>query len=280
VSTLQFMSDEAAMIDGFRCYAPALARGSEDYPIDLYDRLCRLEENHFWFRARNRIILRAFRRHVAWQTRPRVLEIGCGTGYVLQGLAAENHYELTGLEAHIAGLRHARLRLPSIEFVQADARNLPYESAFDAVGAFDVIEHIVEDDAVLASVGRALKPGGIFIVTVPQHMWLWSSTDERAMHKRRYTRRELSTRLRAAGFDMLRCTSFVTVLLPVMYASRLTKRRRPMPASKTDCYELEISRAANAVCSAAMRIDEALIGMGLSLPGGGSLLAVARKNNR
>jgi SAM-dependent methyltransferase len=271
------MSDEAVTIDGFRCYAPALALGNEDYPVDLYDRLYRLEEKHFWFRARNRIILRIFRRHLARQSRPRVLEIGCGTGYVLQGLAAENRYELTGLEAHIAGLRHARSRLPSVEFVQADARNLPYESAFDAVGAFDVIEHIVEDDAVLASVCLALKPGGIFIVTVPQHMWLWSPTDAQALHKRRYTRRQLSAKLLTAGFDILRCSSFVTMLLPVLYASRLAKRRHSMADSETDGYELEMSRVANTLCSAAMRVDEALIGMGLSLPVGGSLLAVARK---
>jgi SAM-dependent methyltransferase len=271
------MSDEAVTIDGFRCYAPALALGSEDYPVYLFDQLCHLEEKHFWFRARNRIILRIFRRHLARQPRPRVLEIGCGTGYVLQGLAAENRYELTGLDEHIAGLRHARRRLPSVEFVQADARNLPYESAFDAVGAFDVIEHIIEDDAVLASVRRALKPDGIFIVTVPQHMWLWSPTDAQALHKRRYTRRQLSAKLHTAGFDILRCSSFVTMLLPILYASRLAKRRHSAADFATDEYEFEISRMANTLCSVAMRVDEALIGMGLSLPVGGSLLAVARK---
>jgi SAM-dependent methyltransferase len=271
------MSDEAVTIDGFLCYAPALALGSEDYPVDLYDRFCRLEEKHFWFRARNRIIMRIFRQYLARQSYPRVLEIGCGTGYVLQGLAAESRYALTGLEAHIAGLRHARGRLPAVEFVQADARNLPYESTFDAVGAFDVIEHIVEDGAVLTSVHRALKPGGIFIVTVPQHMWLWSATDEQALHKRRYTRRQLSAKLHAAGFDILRRSSFVTTLLPVLYASRLTKRSSSTTDCATDSYELEISRVANTLCSAAMRIDEALISSGLSLPVGGSLLAVARK---
>ena len=78
--------------------------------------------------------------------------------------------------------------------MQLDARELPYEAAFDAVGAFDVIEHITEDERVLASMHRALKPGGVLIVTVPQHKWLWSWTDEQARHKRRYGRRELSTR--------------------------------------------------------------------------------------
>jgi SAM-dependent methyltransferase len=269
------MARETVTIDGIRCYAPALALGSEDYPVDFYDRLCRLEQGHFWFQARNRIILRVLRRYLA-QPRPRVLEIGCGTGYVLQRLAAEGRYELIGLEEHIAGLRHARQRLPTIEFVQADARDLPYESEFDAIGAFDVIEHIDEDGAVFASMHRALRPGGIVVVTVPQHQWLWSAADEVAMHKRRYARAELAAKLSAAGFAMLYCTSFVTALLPIMYLSRLGKRR-PAAGAATDVYELEISPVANTVCSAAMRIDEGLIGLGLSLPAGGSLLAVARK---
>jgi SAM-dependent methyltransferase len=273
------MVRETVTIDGIRCYAPALAQGSEDYPVDFYDRLSRLEQGHFWFRARNRIILRVFRRYVAQQARPRVLEVGCGTGYVLQRLNAEGRYELTGLEEHIAGLRYARARLPSVEFVQADARDLPYELEFDAIGAFDVIEHIDDDGAVLASIHRALKPGGIVVVTVPQHRWLWSATDDVAMHKRRYARKELSAKFSAAGFTTLYRTSFVTALLPIMYLSRRGKRQRPATSGTTDVYEFAISPVANAVCSAAMWIDEGVIGMGLSLPVGGSLLAVARKND-
>jgi SAM-dependent methyltransferase len=269
--------EDVVTIDGIRCYAPALALGGVDYPVEIYDRLCRLEEGHFWFQARNRIILRMFHRHLAQLVRPRVLEIGCGTGYVLRGLAAENRYELMGAEAHVAGLRHARSRLPSVELVQADARDLPYQSAFDAIGAFDVIEHISEDDVVLRSIWRALKPGGIVIVTVPQHRWLWSSIDEQAGHKRRYTRPELSVKLVSAGFERLHATSFVTALLPVLYAARLAKRRRKIADFEFDLRELEISRLTNAICAAAMRIDEALIRIGMSLPLGGSLLAVARK---
>ena len=174
-----------------------------------------------------------------------MLEVGCGTGFVLQQLAAENRYELTGLESHIAGLRYARARLPSVEFVQADARDLPYESEFDAVGAFDVIEHVGEDEAVLASIRRALKVGGIVIVTVPQHKWLWSGTDEQAMHKRRYTRRELMTKLETAGLRSCDCTSFVTVLLPSYVCFAAHKMAAPNTTSESDLYELEVSRATN-----------------------------------
>jgi SAM-dependent methyltransferase len=269
--------DNVMTVDGIRCYAPELAHGSEDYPAEVYDRLCGLEERHFWFRARNRIILREFRHQLGHLRRPRVLEIGCGTGYVLRGLASEGRYELTGAEANIAGLRHARIRLPSVEFVQVDARDLPYDEAFDAVGAFDVIEHIIEDERVLASVHRALRPSGVLVATVPQHQWLWSWADEQARHKRRYGRQELADKVRAAGFEMLRATSFVTTLLPVLYMSRFAVRRERSTSSDIDLSELEISQTANAVCDAAMRIDDALIGAGISLPFGGSLLAVARK---
>jgi len=271
------MPEKAVTIDGFRCYAPALARGGIDYPIEYFDKLYHCEAQHFWFRARTRIIVRTLRRYLKHQARPRVLEVGCGTGYVLQSLAAEKRYELTGLESHIAGLRYARRRIPDVELVQADARDLPYESEFDAIGAFDVIEHIDEDDTVLASIRRALKPGGIVVVTVPQHKWLWSCTDEAAMHKRRYSRRELASKFRAADLDTLYCTSFVTMLLPAMYASRLGKRR-PIASSERDAYEFELSRVASAMGAAGMLLDEALIAAGLSLPVGGSLLAVARKH--
>lgn len=270
---------QPTIIDGFKCYAPDLALGGEDFPVDAYDRLSRLEEEHFWFRARNRIIIRAFRAHLAAQVQPRVLEIGCGTGYVLQGLAGEGRYHLTGTEVHLAGLRHARRRLPTVKFAQADARDLPYKSVFDAIGAFDVIEHITEDEAVLASIYRALKPDGIIIVTVPQHRWLWSSVDERAMHKRRYSRKELMTKLVAGGFEVLHLTSFVTALLPALYVARLVKRHEVVN-SETGMSELEISKMANTFCNAAMRIDEALIGAGLSLPVGGSLFAVAGKSTK
>jgi SAM-dependent methyltransferase len=272
------MAIEPTIIDGIRCFAPALAQGSEDYPVDAYDRLCRSEEGHFWFRARNRIILQMFRRFVTKPAHPRVLEIGCGTGFVLRGLAAEGRYDLTGAEVNIAGLRHARQRLPAVEFVQVDARDLPYQSAFDAIGAFDVIEHITEDEAVLANVHRALKPGGVLIITVPQHAWLWSAVDEHGGHKRRYSRTELLTKLGAVGFEVLYLTSFVTALLPVLYASRFAKRHQKTTNSEKGLSELEISATANMICAAAMGLDEALIRAGMSLPLGGSLLAVGRKS--
>ena len=94
------------------------------------------------------------------------------------------------------------------------------------VGAFDVIEHISEDEEALAQLRRAVRPGGGVLVTVPQHPRLWSPADDYGEHKRRYRRRELVEKVSAAGLEIERITSFVSLLLPAMIASRFLDRRR------------------------------------------------------
>jgi SAM-dependent methyltransferase len=266
-------------IDGIACYAPELAHSNEDYPAEAYARLVELEAGNFWFRARNRILARVFRRYLPNATKPRILEIGCGTGFVLSTLRKENRYELFGAEQHLAGLVFAKQRLPDVRFVQLNARALPYRSEFHAIGAFDVLEHIEQDEEVMSNVHRALLPGGVFAITVPQHAWLWSAADELAQHKRRYSRAELLAKLRTAGFEIQFCSSFVFILLPLMYASRLRRKSARDDRSELEetMSELKLPRAVDTLLSAAMRIDEWLIGAGVSLPAGGSLLVVARK---
>lgn len=83
---------------------------------------------------------------------------------------------------------HARQRVPSASFRRLGATVMEDKKCFDVIGAFDVIEHIEEDEKVLANLARAIVPGGALLITVPQHRWLWSATDDYACHVRRYTR--------------------------------------------------------------------------------------------
>lgn len=263
-----------APIDGFDCYAPALAHGGAGYDASHYTALARLEAANFWFRARNQIIIDALRRH-----RPgfgSLLEIGCGTGFVLSGIrAAFPGAELTGTEVFAEGLAHAAKRLPGVRLAQMDARDIPATGSFDAIGAFDVIEHIEDDRKVLAEIHRALAPGGAVVLTVPQHAWLWSVQDDLARHVRRYSRSELVEKVRAAGFDVAQVSSFVTALLPLMMLSRL---RKAGPDASTDPYrELRIAPWMNRLLFLAMQLDRAALRLRLSLPLGGSLLLVALK---
>jgi len=160
-------------------------------------------------------------------TAEKFLEVGCGTGFVLSGIAsAKPNMSLTGSEIFMAGLSHAVLRVPSAHFMQMDARRVPFIEEFDAIGVFDVLEHIEEDEKVLDQLYKAIKPSGVLLLTVPQHPWLWSASDEYACHVRRYTHSEVRNKILNAGFKIIRSTSFVTSLLPAMVFSRILKKKK------------------------------------------------------
>jgi len=268
---------EPARRDGFPAFAPELAGGAAGFDPAHFAELARLEAGNFWFRSRNRLILWALRRYFP-QAR-RLLEVGCGTGYVLSGLAAAlPGLALTGSEAATAGLAYAARRVPDAALVQMDARRIPYCSEFDVVGAFDVIEHIEDDAAVLAALHGALAPGGGLLLTVPQHPGLWSEFDRRAGHVRRYRAAGLRALVLQAGFEVVRMTSFVTLLLPLMLLSRLA-RRAPAGADQDALAELRIARPLNVAFERTLDLERMLIRAGVPLPAGGSLLVVARRTS-
>ena len=244
----------------------------DGYDASLFETLAELEPTSFWFRGRNQIILWAIDR---WFPRSRsFLEVGCGTGYVLAAiLAARPELEGVGAELFPEGLRVARNRLDGVPLAQMDARSLAIEEAFDLIGAFDVLEHIDRDQEALRALYRALVPGGGLVVTVPQHRWLWSQADTVAGHARRYSREELTEKLLDAGFEPLWATSFLTILLPLVAGSRLVTRRRSYSLER----EFSLSRPLDRLFERSLDLERAALSRGVSLPFGGSLLAVARR---
>lgn len=242
------------------------------YDPSVFAELAALEDGHFWFRARVALIWWAIHKYHA--DARSMLEIGCGAGGVLAELRRRDpRLRLVGSELFGEGLAQARPRLgPRVHLVQHDARLLPFRSSFDIVGAFDVLEHIADDGAVLRQVRAVLRPGGLLVVTVPQHDWLWSDADVCAQHVRRYTARALHATLADAGFEIIDSTSFVTVLLPLMLASRLAPRR----GHRDPLSELRLPRWVNVGLGAVMTLERWLIHCGARFPGGGSLLVVAR----
>jgi SAM-dependent methyltransferase len=261
-------------MDGFLAFAPALAHQSDGFAPEYFPRLVELESGHFWFEARNRIVLWALQEYL-----PRAesfLEIGCGTGFVLSSIRTRfPTVRISGSEISIDGLPFAAARLPGVDLFQMDARSIPFDSEFDGIGAFDVLEHIEEDRLVLRQIWRALKPGGTVLISVPQHPRLWSAIDEHSFHKRRYTRKELAGKLREAGFQVLRLTSFVSLLLPFLLLSRLRLKRYTKTIAPGAA--LEINPVLNQFFSSVLGFERLLIERGVALPLGGSLFAAARR---
>ncbi len=260
-----------ATIDGFPAYAPDLAAGSGQFPTEKYPFLYDAEPRNFWFTSRNRLLRYVVRRFMGKNPSGDFLETGCGTGFVLAELARFPGLRLFASEIHTGGLRFARQRVPQAELFQMDATRIPFTGRFDAAGAFDVIEHIPDDRLALRELHRALKAGGWLFLTVPQHPFLWSHTDETSCHQRRYRRDELRAKVTEAGFEVRYTTSFVFLLLPLMFLAR----RFGKPGDERG--ELQVNPALNALFTACMRFDELLIRLGVRLPWGGSLLLAARK---
>jgi SAM-dependent methyltransferase len=251
--------------------APELADTISGFDPKAFDELSKLEAGHFWFIARNELIVGLIRKF--FPDASRFIEIGCGTGFVLRAIAQSRGWErIVGSELHPSGLAYARERLPpAVEFVQMDARHIPARGLFDLAGAFDVVEHIADDEAVLRGMRASIKKGGGVIIAVPQHPWLWSRADEVAHHERRYRRGELEAKLRRNGFKILFSSSFTALLLPLMAASRLHRKKKD-----EDAYEFSPNPAVNRVLLQVLRAEVRMTLAGFNWPAGGSRIVVGR----
>jgi SAM-dependent methyltransferase len=241
------------------------------YDVALFRAVASAEPASFWFRARNRLIVSTLQGE--FPGAQSLLDAGCGTGFVLGAIrSALPELRLAGADAFDEALTIARRRLPGVELVRADVTALPYANDFDVACAFDVLEHVPNDEAALAALARALRPDGGLVLLVPQHPRLWSAADEAARHVRRYTRAELTRKVERAGFSVTRATSFVTTLLPALVASRRLRRRRPY-----DVVGELVPRRVNGILERVLDAETHLIARGVSLPVGASLLVVARR---
>ena len=266
-------------INGIKCYSPDVASDYSDYPDSGFDLTDQNSESSFWVSSRNRLFKSLVQRYLASIGKTKFLEIGCGTGDFIKQIYKSDNLEITGSEIYLKGLVYAKKNLPNVDFIQFDVTQGSLGEQFNMITAFDVIEHIEDDVLALFNINQMLKEDGVLILSVPQHMSLWSNLDEIVKHKRRYSRRELLDKLEANGFQIERVTSFIFMLFPLMLISRLLDRDRDQSESDQQGLEkrVKFSSFVNATCDIFMRIDEWLIRLGVSLPFGGTLVVVARK---
>jgi SAM-dependent methyltransferase len=262
-------------VSGFPVFVPEVTAELDHYPKDAYAKLYELEADSFWFRNRNKLILKTLVKHFPGATS--LLEIGCGTGFVIAGIAAANPgLLLVGSDLHQEALNYAHTRLPGVVLLQMDAGNIPYVEEFDVICAFDILEHISRDDEALKQIHQALKRGGGLMITVPQHPWLWSRADDDARHLRRYTRQDLCHKLIENGFRIIMASSFISFLLPLLIISRLSacfkSRKQPINVQQG---ELHLPHTLDILFETICSWENLLINRNLSFPIGGSLICIA-----
>src|ERR1044071_5464670 len=185
---------------------------SHHYPI-LYE----VEETHWWYVGRRRIIQYLVEKICTTLSNPnpRILDVGCGTGANLKMLAAYGRAE--GVDISSQAVDFCRERgLDSVRLGAAE--QLPYENgSFDLVTALDVVEHLDDDVAGLREMKRVLRPDGRPLLFVPACMFLWGVQDDVSNHRRRYTLPSLLKAVEAAGFSV-EWSSYANVsfFLPVL----------------------------------------------------------------
>ena len=146
----------------------------------------RFERRHFWFAARRRTVLEALRRTVPDLAARRLVDIGCGGGDLTRFLVDNGVALAAGCDAYPEALAFARRRLDAPLVLVDEGRLPPLASGQELIGMFDVLEHIDDDVATLEHLASLLVPGGILVLTVPAHPFLFDEMDGLACHRRRY----------------------------------------------------------------------------------------------
>lgn len=200
-----------------------------------YSIMYEVEGKHWWFAGRRRIIaefVAGVCRDIG-KLRPRILDVGCGTGANLQMLSQFGAAE--GVDVSTEALDFCRARgLAKVK--QGAAESLPFEDAsFDLVTGLDVVEHLDDDIAGLSEMRRVLRPDGRAVLFVPAFMFLWGVQDDVSNHRRRYTLPELKQRLGDAGLTVERASyANITFFVPILAGRLLMRLTGLRPASENN----------------------------------------------
>ncbi|HEV3122410.1 MAG TPA: class I SAM-dependent methyltransferase, partial [Isosphaeraceae bacterium] len=242
-------------------------------PVE-YDRLFQNEDHYWWYKTRRELVVKLVQ-GLELSPGARILDVGCGTGATAAALGALGRVAA----ADLSPLALERCRRRGVaELLQARAEALPLRSdSCDVIVAIDIIEHIDDDLGALRELRRVLRPGGCAVITVPAYQMLWSEHDVALMHKRRYVASQLKARMKQAGFETVRLTYAVGLLLPLALARLL--KRAPRADREPQALIWQLPRVLNAALVGLQRFENALLGQ-VNLPFGLSVVAVVRKPAR
>lgn len=242
---------------------------------DEYAVMFQVEDDYWWYRG-----LRALVQSVLARYAPRgamILDAGCGTGANLQMLQSYGH--AIGIDISEQAIAFCRARgIPPDRAFRASLNELPFpDRLFDLVVSFDVICNIPDDVAAFTEIGRVLKPGGRLVTQLPAYQWLWSTHDVAVGHQRRYSSRELRSKVSRAGLEIERITHTNVIFLPLVIARRFAQRphlngERAVSSDLATPLPRVLNESLGAIAVAEMR---ALAQM--DFPVGVSVLVVAKK---
>lgn len=232
-----------------------------------------VEGKHWWFVGRRAILEEFLRIIIPHQKaeKPKILDVGCGTGANLEMLAQFGTSE--GVDVSDDALEFCRKK--GLKVHKGLAESLPFEDeSFDVVTALDVVEHLDDDVSGLKEMHRVLKTGGKTLIFVPAFMWLWGVQDDISNHRIRYTKKQIVERLEKAGFTVERATyANWTFFAPILAGRTLMKITGIKPESENNVNVSALNGIFGKIFS-----SERLWLKKFDFPFGVSIVITARKN--
>jgi SAM-dependent methyltransferase len=241
-----------------------------------YRRNYELERTYWWFVGVRAIVDRLLADAGLEGSLGRVLDVGCGTGAILEELR-ERSTEAFGVDIAPEALRFCAKRgLGGLAL--ANALAVPFPTGhFDVVTAIGIVEHLDDDEAFLAEMHRLVRPGGTLVLLTSSFPWLWSMHDVANRHRRRYYLRGFREQMRRAGFEPVRFSHMNFLLFPALAPALLLHRR--IFGLKSDRPQRILPRPPriiNAALTAILRLEARLIAR-VTLPWGVSLVGSFRR---
>jgi SAM-dependent methyltransferase len=237
------------------------------------------EEVHHWWYVGMRAVTLSLLPPSDFLRGARVLDAGCGTGYNLDWLREKYGAAVTGFDLSPRALEFCRTRRAD-SLVSADAAFLPFTSnVYDLVICFDVITHLKDGSARIGALQeflRVLKPGAHMMIRVPAYNFLRGSHDRAVKVIHRYSGKELSHDVTAAGFHVLRLTGANTILFPAAVLWRMMKRIRLAPGGSDVRSTTRGNRLLNRALTCVLQSEAAILRR-CNLPFGLSLFVLAAK---
>jgi len=204
----------------------------------------------------------------------KILNVGCGTGGTIKTIE-KYAAEIINVDVSEEAIKYMKKAGYTAHLI--DGIKLPFKAGeFDAVVAFDVLEHIENDNKALKEWKRVIKPGGFVFITVPAYRWLWSGHDESLFHFRRYTAGGLKLKAEAAGLKTKKASYMIVFSLPLVAGFRLLHKAMRKKAMTEETSYVAVPKVVNTTFIGLLNVEAKLQRVG-SFPMGTSVIGLFKK---
>lgn len=243
-----------------------------------YKEVYRLESSswwkkYWWRQGRDFTAKLLLKKFLNSTKRNKILDVGCGLGETSRKLTIFG--QVTGIDSSPEAIKISK-RNGLKEAVLMNIDNLSFpKNSFDVITAFDVLEHLEDDQKAIHNIFQVLKNKGVFLLTTPAYNWLWSEHDDALGHKRRYTKNQIEKKLKIVGFTILKSSYIISsFLLPIVlfrFGQKLFKKEENPKTSY-----IILPSFLNFLLAGILKLEGVLLQV-INLPFGVSIICVAEK---